>query len=444
MGRAGGSFKLACGNSKAMNPIRIPAVFMRGGTSKAVMFHRRDLPAEREDWVPIFLAVTGSPDPNGRQLDGMGGGVSSLSKICVIGPSTREDADIDYTFAQVAVKDAKVDFSGNCGNMSSAIGPFAVDEGLVQRADGEAQVRIHNTNTGKVIRSTFEVLGGRARVDGALEIPGVADSGAPVRLDFMEPGGATTGRLLPTGNVTDILDIPELGCIEVSMVDAANACVFVDAAALGLAGTEMPEAIEADSALLRKLAAIREHASVRMGITPDLAAARARPMVPFVGFVSGPQDAHTIGGQAIGRADADRYPRLTLAGNIAHCRSPHRFAAQSLRVSTARWSRAARARTSAIRYGSRCPRACCRSARKSCSKAIRGARCADRSTAPQGGFLTGRCIRGRRSPLLPPPCYPGRATSEVAPKKYRRIESNPPGDRASGLSKAGNCEDLLS
>ncbi len=318
MGRAGGSFKLACGNSKAMNPIRIPAVFMRGGTSKAVMFHRRDLPAEREDWVPIFLAVTGSPDPNGRQLDGMGGGVSSLSKICVIGPSTREDADIDYTFAQVAVKDAKVDFSGNCGNMSSAIGPFSVDEGLVQRDDGDALVRIHNTNTGKVIRSTFEVLGGRARVDGALEIPGVAGSGAPVRLDFMEPGGATTGRLLPTGNVTDILDIPELGCIEVSMVDAANACVFVDAAALGLAGTEMPEAIEADSALLRKLAAIREHASVRMGITPDLAAARARPMVPFVGFVSGPQSASTLGGQTIGRADADITLRMISNGQ------PHR------------------------------------------------------------------------------------------------------------------------
>ena len=318
MGRAGGSFRLACGNSKAMTPLRIPAVFMRGGTSKAVMFHRRDLPPDRDDWVPIFLAVTGSPDPNGRQLDGMGGGVSSLSKICVIGPSTREDADIDYTFAQVAVKDAKVDFSGNCGNMSSAIGPFAIDEGLVKRADGEAQVLIHNTNTGKVIRATFDVRGGRARVDGALEIPGVAGSGAPVRLDFMEPGGATTGRLLPTGNTTDILDIPELGRIEVSMVDAANACVFVDAAALGLAGIEMPEAVEADAPLLRKLAAIREHASVRMGITPDLAAARARPMVPFVGFVSGPQSASTLGGQMIGRADADITLRMISNGQ------PHR------------------------------------------------------------------------------------------------------------------------
>ena len=299
-------------------PRALPAVFMRGGTSKAVMFHRRDLPAEREDWVPVFLAVTGSPDPNGRQLDGMGGGVSSLSKICVIGPATREDADIDYTFAQVAVKDAKVDFSGNCGNMSAAIGPFAIDEGLVTRADGEAQVRIHNTNTGKVIRATFEVQGGRAKVDGSLAIPGVAGSGAPVRLDFMDPGGATTGRLLPTGNVTDILDIPELGRIEVSMVDAANACVFVRAASLGLSGIEMPEAVEADAALLRKLAAIREHASVRMGITPDLAAARARPMVPFVGFVSGPQAAVTLGGEAIGPADADITLRMISNGQ------PHR------------------------------------------------------------------------------------------------------------------------
>ena len=299
-------------------PRALPAVFMRGGTSKAVMFHRRDLPAEREDWVPIFLAVTGSPDPNGRQLDGMGGGVSSLSKICVIGPPTRDDADIDYTFAQVAVKDAKVDFSGNCGNMSAAIGPFAIDEGLVKRDDGEALVRIHNTNTGKVIRATFEVRGGRARVDGALEIPGVAGSGAPVRLDFMEPGGATTGRLLPTGHTTDILDIPDLGRIEVSMVDAANACVFVEAATLGLTGIEMPEAVEADAALLRKLAAIREHASVRMGITPDLAAARARPMVPFVGFVSGPQVARTLGGETISAGDADITLRMISNGQ------PHR------------------------------------------------------------------------------------------------------------------------
>src|SRR5450759_547050 len=133
-----------------MKQIRIPAVFMRGGTSKAVVLHERDLPRDRALWDEIFLAAIGSPDSYGRQLDGMGGGISSLSKVCVVGPSTRPDADIDYTFAQVQVKEAKVDFSGNCGNMSSAMGPFAVDERLVKVSSNEALVRIHNTNTSKL------------------------------------------------------------------------------------------------------------------------------------------------------------------------------------------------------------------------------------------------------------------------------------------------------
>src|SRR5215472_12593583 len=135
--------------------IRLRAVFMRGGTSKAVMFRRDDLPANREDWDSIFLDVIGSPDPNGRQLDGMGGGISSLSKICVIGPPSRPDADIDYTFAQIGVRDASVDYSANCGNMSSAVGPFALDEGLVPASGSEATVRIHNTNTSKIIVARF-------------------------------------------------------------------------------------------------------------------------------------------------------------------------------------------------------------------------------------------------------------------------------------------------
>src|SRR5947209_20348610 len=134
-----------------MEQRRLRAVFMRGGTSKAVVFRQDDLPADRKEWDAIFLALMGTPDPNGRQLDGMGGGISSLSKVCVIGPSSRPDADIDYTFAQISVKDASVDYSGNCGNMSSAVGPFAVDEGIVAEHGDEAVVRIHNTNTKKII-----------------------------------------------------------------------------------------------------------------------------------------------------------------------------------------------------------------------------------------------------------------------------------------------------
>jgi len=301
-----------------MTQRKFPAVFMRGGTSKAILFHARDLPAARQEWDGIFLAAMGSPDPHGRQLDGMGGGVSSLSKVCVIAPSQRADADIDYTFAQVQIKEARVDYGSNCGNMSSAVGPFALEEGLVSAADGDATVRIFNTNTRKIIHSTFGVSGGRALVGGELAIPGVAGTGAPIRLDFLEPGGATTGRLLPSGNVAEVLDIPGLGRIEVSMVDAANACVFLAAATLGLRGTEMPDELERNAALLEKLAAIRLHASVAMGIAPNLEAARARTAVPFIGFVSPPQDAPTLSGERLAAAAADLTVRMISNGQ------PHR------------------------------------------------------------------------------------------------------------------------
>src|SRR5262249_22646506 len=214
---------------------------MRGGTSKALIFLERSLPADRKAWAELFLRAIGSPDPYGRQLNGMGGGVSSLSKVCIIGAPTRPDADVDYTFAQLMPRETSVDYSGNCGNMSSAIGPFAVDEGLVKAADGEMTVRIHNTNTKKIICSTFQVRNGLAVVEGDLEIPGVAGTGSPIRLDFLDPGGATTGRLLPTNKPVDTLTIPEIGRVELSMVDAANACVFVSAGTLGLSGTELPD-----------------------------------------------------------------------------------------------------------------------------------------------------------------------------------------------------------
>ena len=228
-----------------MPQARLRATFMRGGTSKAVVFNRTDLPADPSAWDPIFLAVMGSPDGNGRQLNGMGGGLSSVSKICVVGPPSRPDADIDYTFAQIAVKEASVDYSGNCGNMSSAMGPFAVTEGLATApADGEAVVRIHNTNTGKVIIARFPMADGEPQTEGELAIDGVAGTGAPVRLEFIDPGGTKTGRLLPTGHARDLLSVPGLGEVEASLVDAANPCVFVAASALGKTGSELPDALE--------------------------------------------------------------------------------------------------------------------------------------------------------------------------------------------------------
>lgn len=290
---------------------------MRGGTSKALMFHLRDLPADRGTWDALFLKAMGSPDPHGRQLNGMGGGVSSLSKVCVLGPPTRPDADLDYTFAQILVNEARVDYSGNCGNMSSAVGPFAIEEGLVRALEGEMTVRIHNTNTKKIINSTFRVKDGRALVEGELEIPGVAGTGSPVRLDFLDPGGAVTGKLLPTGRPRDVLDIPGLGKIETSMVDAANPCVFLDAKSLGLTGTEMPEALDANRELLEKIATIRCHASVAMGIAKTLEAARKKSM-PQIGFVSAPQDAVTLSGEKLPAAAADLTVRIISNGQ------PHR------------------------------------------------------------------------------------------------------------------------
>jgi 2-methylaconitate cis-trans-isomerase PrpF len=301
-----------------MKQIRIPATFMRGGTSNAIVFNAKDLPRDRAQWDEIFLAAIGSPDPYGRQLDGMGGGISSLSKVCVVGPSTRPDADIDYTFAQVAVKEAKVDYSGNCGNMSSAMGPFAIDEGLVKASGREALVRVHNTNTKKIIWSRFAIDEGAAAVDGDLAIPGVSGTGAPVRLEFREPGGATTGKLLPTGRVADVLEVPGYGRFNVSMVDAANACCFARAEELGITGTEMPEALDADTALLDKLAAIRIAASVAMGIAATPEEAKAKRVVPFIGFVSGPQNAPTLTGERLEAADID------LTGRIISNGQPHR------------------------------------------------------------------------------------------------------------------------
>lgn len=301
-----------------MKPDKIPAVFVRGGTSKGILFQRRHLPSERPAWDAIFLAALGSPDPYGRQLDGMGGGLSSLSKVCVIGPPTRGDADVDYTFAQVLIKDALVDYSPLCGNMSSAVGPFAVDERMV-RADGEsATVRIHNTNTKKIIVSTFPLDDGFAAVEGDLVIPGVTGTGAPVRLDFLDPGGATTGKLLPTGRVAESLEVPGFGAVEVSMVDASNACVFVRAADIGLRGTEMPAEIEANAAAMRLLSAIRISASLRMGVARDEKEAAAKTAVPFVGFVAPPMAAVGLSGKAIAESEVDFMARALSNGQ------PHR------------------------------------------------------------------------------------------------------------------------
>ena len=318
-----------------MTTITLPAVFMRGGTSKAVMFHQRDLPAERAEWDRLFLAAMGSPDPYGRQLNGMGGGISSLSKVCVIAPSARNDADVDYTFAQVQIKEAAVGYRGNCGNMSSAVGPFAVDEAIVRPNGDTAVVRIFNTNTSKIIRSTFALTDGRAAVDGDLEIPGVAGTGAPVRLDFLSPGGAVTGKLLPTGNPVDRLDVPGIGPIDISMVDAANPCVFVRAQDIGLTGNELPDALDANAEVRDRLQRIRRTAAVAMGIAANDAEAAASLGIPAIGFVAPPMDAPTLSGDTITADMIDLTARFISNGQ------PHRALPLTASLCTAVASRIA-------------------------------------------------------------------------------------------------------
>jgi 2-methylaconitate cis-trans-isomerase PrpF len=304
-----------------MSQRAIPAVFMRGGTSKALVFDRRDLPERQDDWAPIFLAAIGSPDPHGRQLDGMGGGVSSLSKVCVVGPPSRDDADVDHTFAQIGVRDRVVDYGGTCGNMSSAIGPFALDQGLVAPPAGtEAIVRIHDTNTRKIIVARFPAAQGTAAVEGSFVLDGVAGSGAPVRLDFMDPGGATTGRLLPTGNPVDALRTKDGGEVQASLIDAANPFIFVAADSLGLAGTELPDALDAAPGLLERLEQIRREGAVAMGLAPDPAGAAAS--IPKIALVAAPAEAPTLSGRTLRAAEIDLLVRMISVGQ------PHRaFAA---------------------------------------------------------------------------------------------------------------------
>lgn len=302
-----------------MRLAHLPAVFMRGGTSNAVVFRAEDLPADKAEWDDIFLQVMGSPDPNGRQLDGMGGGISSLSKVCIVGPSSRDDADVDYTFAQIGVDKADVDYTANCGNMSSAIGPFAVDQGLVPTPpDGETVVRIHNTNTSKIIHARFPVAGGQLAVDGDMAIDGVAGTAAPIRLEFRDPGGARTGKLLPTGKPVDTLEVKGVGRIDVSMVDAANPCAFVRAADVGKIGNESPEELENDQDFMTRMEAIRQAASVAMGIGTDLAHAEKLMSVPKMAMIAKPATNKTLSGAVVDQSEFDICIRMISVGR------PHR------------------------------------------------------------------------------------------------------------------------
>ena len=297
-----------------MTQTRVSAVFMRGGSSKGVFFHARDLPKDRMEWDRIFMSAIGSPDPYGRQLNGMGGGISSLSKAVVIGPSSRPDADLDYTFAQVAVKEELVDYSSNCGNLSSAVGPFAVDTGLI-KADGKFKaILIHNTNSEKIIRATIPTKDGFAQVNGNFEIPGVSGTGAQIKLDFLEPGGTKTGSLLPTGSPTDIVSIKGAGNFEVSLIDSSVPCAFVAAERFGLTGAETVEELERNSDLMGLVELIRLEAGVKMGLAKSVT--KVPPTAPKLGIVSKSSKYKTLAGETINPSSADITARIWSMGQV--------------------------------------------------------------------------------------------------------------------------------
>ena len=282
---------------------------LRGGTSRGVFFLADDLPSDRAAIEPMLLDVFGSPDV--RQIDGLGGATSQTSKAAIIGPASRADADVDYTFAQVSVTSPLVDWGGNCGNISAAVGPFAIDKGLVVATGSQTTVRIHNTNTGKVIVAEVPTHAGRAIVEGDYAIPGVPGTGARILLEFADPAGSTTGKLLPTGYPCEELALAGGRTIEVSVVDAGNPVVFVRAGDLGLSGTEAPLDIEANTAATAVLEEARSIVAERLGLVADRRdATRLSPGLPKVGFVSAPADHQKSDGSALAADAADVVGRL--------------------------------------------------------------------------------------------------------------------------------------
>lgn len=297
--------------------MRIPAVVMRGGTSKGLFFHEKDLPSDPHMRDKIILAAFGSPDPYRRQIDGLGGAVSTTSKVAIIGDGASHGVDVTYEFGQVGIDQALVDRRGNCGNISSAVGPFAVDEGLVPATDPVTIVRFLNLNTNKVIVAHVPTRNGQFDPLGEFELPGIPGTGSLLQLDYMEPGGAVTGKLLPTGNTSDDLDVPGIGTIRVSLVDAANPLVFVRWEDLGLKGLELPLQVDADPELLARIESVRAHASVLAGIADTVEEATlSTPSVPKLAMVGSPRDYPATNGSTINGKDSSIRAAMMSMGRL--------------------------------------------------------------------------------------------------------------------------------
>lgn len=267
---------------------KIPCVIMRGGTSKGIYIKSNHLPSAQEQRDKCIMAIFGSPDV--RQIDGLGGADPLTSKLAIIGPSSHPDADVDYTFAQVSIDQPVVDYAGNCGNISAGVGPFAIDESFVAAVEPVTSVRIHNTNTGKILVAEVEVEAGRAKVLGDYRIAGVPGTGSKIMLNFAGTAGSSTGKLLPTGNVVDTLET-STGPVQASIVDCANPMVFVRAEDMSIKGTESPQEINSNEELLVKLEEIRAKVAVLIGMAEDTDTAMAKsPAFPMIAMVSKAND----------------------------------------------------------------------------------------------------------------------------------------------------------
>lgn len=287
----------------------LPVVIMRGGTSRGVYILESDLSADREQWEPLLLRLMGSPDR--KQIDGLGGAQSVTSKVAILKRSDRDDADVDYTFAQVSVDKPLVSYKGNCGNISSGVGPFAIEKGLVKAEDGVTTVRIFNTNTSKIIKAEVQTPGGQVDYNGDFAIAGVPGTASPVKLKFVEPAGTLGSGLLPTGNAVDTLEVPGFGPVQVSIVDAANPLVFVKAADLGLRGDELPSELDSDPEKLDLLEKVRGLAAVKLGLIEDYTrSAWDTPGIPKMTFVAPASEYTTPDGKKIEEDHIDLLSRM--------------------------------------------------------------------------------------------------------------------------------------
>ena len=283
---------------------KLPVTIIRGGTSKGVYILEKDLPADKAAWEPLLLRLMGSPDK--KQIDGLGGSQSVTSKVAIVKKSDHPGADVDYTFAQVSVDKPLVSYKGNCGNISSGVGPFAIEKGLVKAQDGFTTVRIYNTNTDKIIAADVHTKDGQVVYEGDFAIAGVPGTASPVKLKFVDPAGTLGKGLIPTGNAVDTLEVPGYGRVEVSIVDAANPLVFARAKDLGLTGKELPDDLNADSEKLELLEKVRGLAAVKLGLIDDYTLSPwDTPGIPKMTFVAEADDYVTPDGKEIKKEQID-------------------------------------------------------------------------------------------------------------------------------------------